>query len=192
MNTLKAENKILAKEIQYNEHVKIEDVKHQVSSNGIFFPVSIEHVDLDKFHGDARSFGYNYDDGHCSIVRFEQAVGTLAEDTIDIFERCEKIKKYLKKPTHHILEIIDSDKDCNRLESELLIRYGSEFFYKDSIGYWFRTEYFCCGEPQRVTEESAEIYREVNKEYQRGIIQHNELMKEFLDNIKILKEATDK
>jgi len=178
------------KEIQYDEYLSLDDLKPEISKNGIYFPVSVEHVDVNKFGGDGRSFGYEQDEGHCTVVKYEQAVGVLAEDTIELFLNCENRKRSMKKPHHSNLEItISNDKSCDTKKSELLIRYDDEYFYRDENGYFFKTEYFCYGEPQRVTNESAEIYREVNKEYQRQIKKYNKMMNEALSNIEILKAA---
>ena len=178
----------MKKSKQFNEYVRLEDVKPEISKSGIFFPINVKHIDLDQYHGDARSFGYHFDEGHCTVVEFEQVIGVLADDTIEMFEECKKMKNHgLKKPHHSMLDIIESEINCDKKESELLIRYDSEFFYKDEHGFWFCTEYYCNGEPQRVTDESAEIYREVNKEYQRQVVEYNKIMKQALENIKLLR-----
>lgn len=180
----------LTKKVQIEEYIGLEDLKPRIENGGIFFPVSAEHVNLDKYNGDARSFGYNFDDGSCTVAIYEQAVGALADDTVALFDDCAAMKKHMKKPTHHILEIDDNNTDeCDSNSSELLIRYDSEYFYKDGAGFWFKAQYYCHGEPQRVTNDSAEIYREVNKEYQRSIVKYNGLMKEALENMDMLKEA---
>lgn len=176
------------KEIQFNKYVNLKDLKPEVGQDGIFFPVAIvEHVDLDEYHDDARSFSYHFDDGYCTVVKYEQAVGTLADDTIVLFNKCAEIKAHMKKPHHYMLEITNDETECDIDKAELLIRYDSEYFYKDDYGYFFMTQYFDYGNPQRVTDESAEIYREVNREYQRQIKNYNKLMQEALDNMKLLK-----
>jgi hypothetical protein len=177
---------------QFNDLIELENIKPEVGKSGIFFPVNVEHVNLNKYHGDARSFGYHFDEGPCSVVTFEQVVGVLAEDTIELLDECAAMKKHgLKKPHRSILDIIENGAPCDTNNAELLIRYGSEFFYKDEHGYFFVTEFFCHGEPQRVTNESAEIYREVNREYQRQVKKYNATMKEALGNIELLKSTLD-
>lgn len=180
------------KETQLQGSYNINQVKPEVSRNGIFFPVSAEVVNLDKYHGDARSFGYNFDEGTCTVVKYEQVVGALAEDTIALFDECAEMKEYMKKPHHSILETADSDAECNTGKAELLIRYDSEYFYKDEHGYFFSNKYFNYGKNTRVTDESAEIYREVNKEYQRMIVEYNKIMKVALDNMKQLSTFVNK
>jgi len=180
----------LAKTEQINEYVELQDLKPKIS-NGIFFPIAVEHKNLDEYHGDARSFGYHFDDGHCTIVTYEQVVGALAEDTESILDSCAELKSYMKKPHHSTLDIVSSDVECNKDNAELLIRYDSEYFYKDDAGFFFSTEYFDYGKPQRVSDESAEIYREVNKEYQRKIKEYNVMMKQALENIELLRTTLD-
>lgn len=177
----------MIKSIQLNGFVDITDLKPEISAKGIYFPVSIEHVDLDKYFGDARSFGYNFDDGLCSVVKYELVMGALADDTIEIFNDCADIKKSLKKPTYHILDIVENGEPCNIKSAHLLIRYGEEFFYEDKKGFFFFSKYFCHGEKFRVTNGSAEIYREVNKIYQQGVVKHNEAMKKAKENLKVLR-----
>lgn len=181
----------ITKQEQFNEYLELNNIKPEISQKGIFFPISVEHINLNQYHGDARSFGYDFDDGQCTVVTYEQVIGILAEDTIAMFAECEEIKKYMKKPHHSMLDIIQSDAVCDRKNAELLIRYDSEYFYKDDTGFFFITEYYCKGEPQRVSNETAEIYREVNKEYQRQIKKHNSIMKAALENIKLLKTTLD-
>ena len=149
----------------------------------------VEHVDLNKYRGDARSFGYHFDDGACTVITYKQVVGILADDTVELFDNCASIKKYMRKPHHSILEIADDDTLCHASNSELLIRYDNEYFYKDEKGYWFTNEYFCNGRAHRVTNDSAELYREVNMEYQRMVAQYNKLIREALDNMKRLQET---
>jgi len=179
----------LTKREQYNEYISLRDMKPEIGKSGIFFPVSVEHIDLDQYHGDARSFGFCFDYGPCSIVTFEQAAGILADDTIALNEECQAIRKAAaeKKPHHSMLDLMSSEHKCDTGNAKLLIRYGSEYFYKDDHGYFFVTEYFDHGKPQRVTNESAEIYREVNKEYQRMVREYNEKFKVVLKNLDLLR-----
>ena len=182
----------MKKEIQFEGFVAMNDLKPRVENGGIFFPVSVEHVNLNKYHGDARSFGYQFDEGSCTVAVYEQAIGVLADDTVGLFDECAKIKKYMKKPSVHILEEDESNKsECKKENSELLIRYDDDFFYKDGNGYWLKSRY--CSDSEfnsiRVTEETGEIYREANKEYQRSIKKHNEMMKEALSNLDLLREV---
>ena len=180
----------LTKVIQMEGFVPPAEIKPSVGKDGIFFPVSAKHENLNKYHGDARSFGYDFDDGHCTVVIFEKVVGVLADDTKALFDECAEMKRYgLKKPRHSMLECVETDVECDRVSSELLIRYDEECFYKDAHGFWFTTKYFDHGTAQRVTDESAEIYREVNKEYQRQIVNYNKVMKEALENMATLKKS---
>jgi len=180
----------MKKEAQFEGYVSLKSLKPKIENGGIFFPISVEHVDMRKYHGDARSFGYNFDEGVCTVVKYEQVVGVLADDTIALFDECAEIKKYMKKPSTSILEVDENNNsECNEEGSKLLIRYDSDYLYKDENGYWLKSQY--CSDADfsksRVTEDSTEIYREVNKEYQRSIKKHNALMKEALENMKLLE-----
>lgn len=181
----------LVKTVQIDEYVSLCDLKPEVSSGGIYFPVAVEHIDLNKYHGDARSFGYNFDDGPCSVIKYEQVVGILADDTVEMFLECSKLKKHNKKPNSDLLESSDNKTPFSKNSSELLIHYGNDFFYKDAHGFWFESSF--CDEPYsyRVTDETAEIFREVNAEYQRKVKKHNKIMSEALDNIKLLQQTLD-
>lgn len=70
---------------QLQGYITLESVTAMVENNTIYIPTIVEHVDLCEYHGDARSFGYLFDDGLCTIVHYEAAVGVLAEDTLDLF-----------------------------------------------------------------------------------------------------------
>lgn len=177
------------KEVQVDEFVSLADLKPEVSSDGIFFPVSVKHVNLNKYHGDARSFGYHFDDGHCTVIRYEQVVGTLAEDTIEMLADCETMRKKARKPDVDKLEASDDETEFSKENSELLIRYGNDFFYKDEHGYWLSQKVFGETSSYRVTEESAQIYRAENKAYQDSIKAYNKIMKQALENIDLLKET---
>lgn len=179
---------LMTKEVQLNGCVELADIKPEVS-NAIFFPISVVHENLDKYHGDARSFGYHQDEGTVTIVTYEQVVGVLAEDTIALYDECALIKKHLSKPHHSMLDVIDCDVEVDLDNAQLLICYDDERFYKDDAGYFFTTPHYCHGKPQRVSTETAEIYREVNFEYQRQVKQYNVKMTEAIGNMKILRET---
>jgi hypothetical protein len=74
------------------------DLKPEIEANQIVFPISIEVVNTNKYDGDARSFGYPCDEGLCTEVTYDFAVGTLSEDTISLAETLQKDKHLLKKP----------------------------------------------------------------------------------------------
>lgn len=177
------------KEIQLEGSHSLSSIKPEVSKDGIFFPISVTHVDLAQYGGDGRSFGYHFDEGHCTVIKLERVVGALAEDTIALFDECAEAKRNMHKPHHDMLDSSGDKTKCTLSEAKLLIKYGSEYFYKDERGYFFSSKYHCYGECIRVTNESAEIYREVNKEYQRQIVNYNSKMKEALHNIKLLSET---
>jgi hypothetical protein len=178
----------MIKEIQYEGYLELPT--KPLINNGIFFPVSIEHKDLSEFGGDARSFGYQFDEGVCSIVKFEQAVGVLADETFELIKECQAIASK-PTPSFSLLEIDKSDHSTfDTATSELLIRYGDNKFYTDSGGYWAHT-YYCSddhkGSKFRVSEESAELFREVNAEYQRLVEVHNKKLKQYTENLKLLR-----
>ena len=177
-------------EKQFNEYIDLSDLKPEFSRAGAFFPISVSHENLDKYHGDARSFGYHFDEGPCTVAKYTQVFGVLADDTAALFKECDEIKRYLKKPSITTLEHRESG-DIDVGEAELLIRYGCEYFYKDRSGYFYINKCFDdhSTHTYRVTNESAEIYREVNFEYQRAVKKYNALMSEALDNINLLKET---
>jgi len=78
-------------EKQFEGYLNKAEIKVAFEGNAIFFPVSVEYVNLNKFNGDARSFGYHFDDGYCTVVEYEKAVGALADDTVALI-RLQKNK----------------------------------------------------------------------------------------------------
>jgi hypothetical protein len=183
----------MIKEIQYEGYIDLPT--KPLIDGGIFFPVSISHKDLSEFGGDARSFGYHFDDGACSIVKYQQVVGVLADDTLELIEECKAISSK-KKPCFNLLEIDESASPVfDTATSELLIKYGDNKFYSDSNGYWAHT-YYCSddheGSKFRVSKESAELFREVNAEYQRLVKMHNAKLKQYTENLQLLQRTIKK
>jgi hypothetical protein len=179
------------KEIQYEGYINLP--AKPLISDGISFPISIEHKDLSEYGGDARSFGYHFDDGFCSIVKYEQVVGVLSDDTFELIEECKAIASK-PKPSYNLLEIDESANPIfDATASELLIIYGDNKFYRDNQGCWAHT-YYCSddheGSKFRVTNESAELFREVNAEYQRLVEVHNTKLKQYTENLKLLRSTT--
>lgn len=82
----------------------IEDIQPIISSNCIWFPVEIEVIDTDEYHGDARSFGYPVDEGYCTKIVFDYVVGALAEDTIDLYKNIKNFVKPQKVSINDFLE----------------------------------------------------------------------------------------
>ena len=183
----------MIKEIQYEGYFDLPN--KPLINDGIFFPISIEHKDLSEFSGDARSFGYQFDSGACSIVKYEQVVGVLADDTLELIKECKAISSK-STPSYSLLEIDESVSPVfDTTTSELLIKYGDNKFYSDSNGYWAHT-YYCSDDHKgckfRVSEESAELFREVNKEYRRLVNVHNAKVKQYTENLQLLKNNVKK
>ena len=177
---------------QLEGYIRIDDLKPIIDTSGIKIPVSVEYEDLDKYHGDARSFGYCADEGVVTIVTYAVPVGVLAEDVQASFLEAIEIKRYCKKPPFETLERADGNNTpCNPAASELLINYDGDMLYKDDNGYWaISRPYFGDVQmPFRVTEDSATIYLEANKEYARKVKKHNDLMREVMKGMEALKEV---
>ena len=175
-------------ELQFNEYLALDDVQVRVDKNGIFVPVDVEHKDLNRYHGEARSFGYNFDGGPCTIVTYEQVMGVLAEDAQALIEEYNEIRKHSQKPNHTLLDFDErEDVGFDKNKAELLIRYGNDLLYKCGDRYFYIHANFP-NDPSLVTNESAELYREVNAEYQRQVAKYNRLVKQSQENLRELKK----
>lgn len=62
-------------------HILLSELKPIIEDCRILFPVSVEHIYVEE---DGRSFSYPVDEGWVTEIKYDFAMGALAEDTIDL------------------------------------------------------------------------------------------------------------
>jgi hypothetical protein len=85
--------------------INLDEINPIFESNRILFPISVKVINTDKYHGDARSFGYPVDEGMCTEVIYDYVVSIMAEDTIALVNSVKDRSRMLKKP--RLLDIYD-------------------------------------------------------------------------------------
>lgn len=79
----------------FTHRVSIQDVKPIINKSGIYFPLNVKNGYVEE---DGLSFGCPVDSGFYAIVKYEAAVGALAEDTHALFMRIYEMEKTSAKP----------------------------------------------------------------------------------------------
>ncbi len=173
--------------------IKDSCIKPCIEGGTLFFPISVEVEKLDKYNGDARSFGYNQDDGTCSTIEFEPVFGVLAEDTVELIQDAHNVKNSIRKIG--VYPTCDEDEKNTTVVSEstakFILKDEEDELYQDKNGYFYIGKGWMTEEiPVRLTDESVAIYLHARQENTRKVKKYNEINKNVDKNIEILKSTS--
>ena len=175
-------------EKQFQENIELTDVKPFFDNSGLYIPVSVSYDNADKYHGDARSFGLNYESGNVSIVSYEKATGVLADDAVAYSIEIKENKKDLKNLDLQISELdycediltIDLS-DAELLDTKQAGSYGILFRL-----YLFNNKFYLEVDSNihSVSDDEGTGWRYTRREYNELIKKTNNLTKLMIANIK--------
>jgi hypothetical protein len=147
----------------YEGILSIDDVKPIIKANTINFPVAVEVVDTDKYHGDARSFGYPVDEGYCTVVTFEPVIGAIVDDTIAALKELRAKKELMSECMPSVDDYLEQSDDWNIIDYKNmdLSVLPAIAEYKTTVA----NKIFAYTENNKkylILEEKANNYRELN------------------------------